>query len=127
MTPARNSTGEVGELNTVDQADEFDVIVLGAGPSGEVCSGRLAQAGVAVALVERELVVGDCSFYACMPSQALLRPGQAPAETRRVQGAAQAVSGPLDVRAGLARPARSSTSATTRSSCRVVAIELAQA
>ena len=51
-------------------AEEFDVVVLGAGPAGEVCAGRLGEAGLSVALVERELVGGECSFYACMPSKA---------------------------------------------------------
>ncbi len=82
---------------------QFDVVVVGAGPAGEVCAGRLAEAGQRVALVERELVGGECSFYACMPSKALLRPAQALAEARRVQGAAQAVSGTLDVAAALRR------------------------
>jgi pyruvate/2-oxoglutarate dehydrogenase complex dihydrolipoamide dehydrogenase (E3) component len=81
----------------------FDVVVLGAGPAGEVCAGRLAQAGVDVAVVEQHLVGGECAYYACMPSKALLRPGQAVAQARRVRGAAEAVSGPLDVRAVLDR------------------------
>jgi dihydrolipoamide dehydrogenase len=81
----------------------FDAIVLGAGPAGEVAAGRLADNGLAVAVVEPHLVGGECSFYACMPSKALLRPGELLAEARRVPGAAEAVSGDLDAAAVLAR------------------------
>ena len=82
---------------------EFDVIVVGAGPGGEVCAGRLADADLSVALVEQDLIGGECSFYACMPSKELLRPAQVLAEACRVEGAAQAVTGKLDVDAVLAR------------------------
>jgi dihydrolipoamide dehydrogenase len=79
---------------------EFDVVVIGAGAPGEVIAGRLGEAGVDVAIVEERLVGGECSFYACMPSKALLRPGELAAEARRVPGVA---TGALDVDAVLAR------------------------
>ena len=82
---------------------EFDVIVIGAGPAGEVLAGRLADRGHATAIVESHLVGGECSFYACMPSKALLRPAELLAEAQRVPGVREAVSGELDAGAVLSR------------------------
>jgi len=79
---------------------EFDVVVIGAGAPGEVIAGRLGEAGVSVAIVEERLVGGECSFYACMPSKALLRPLEIRAEAARVKGVEV---GALDVPAVLAR------------------------
>jgi dihydrolipoamide dehydrogenase len=82
---------------------KFDVVVVGAGPAGEVAAGRLAGGGLTVAIVEDRLVGGECSFWACMPSKALLRPYEALEEARRVPGAAEAITGRLDVQAVLDR------------------------
>jgi dihydrolipoamide dehydrogenase len=87
----------------MSEEHEVDVVVLGAGPSGEVLAGRLADRDLKVAIVEDRLVGGECSYWGCMPSKALLRPAQALDEARRVPGAAEAVTGDLDVGAVLAR------------------------
>lgn len=93
----------------MDGADKFDVVVIGAGSTGENAAdyahrpGRAtdgsAREPLSVALVESALVGGDCSYYACMPSKALLRGPETLAEARAVQGAAGAVTGSLDVAA----------------------------
>lgn len=77
----------------------YDVIVLGAGPVGENVADRVRAAGLSVAVVESELVGGECSYWACMPSKALLRPVIARADARRVPGLRAAVEGPLDTAA----------------------------
>ncbi|MFB7418352.1 dihydrolipoyl dehydrogenase family protein [Streptomyces sp. NPDC056121] len=80
----------------------YDVIVIGAGPVGENVAERARAAGLSTVIVERELLGGECSFWACDPSKALLRPVVARADARRVPGLGQAAAGPLDVEAVLA-------------------------
>ncbi|MGW6919380.1 dihydrolipoyl dehydrogenase family protein [Kitasatospora sp. NPDC054939] len=89
---------------TPDGTDAYDVIVLGAGPTGENVADRAVAAGLRTVIVESELVGGECSYWACMPSKALLRPAAALAQARAVAGAREAVGGAgLDAAAVLAR------------------------
>jgi pyruvate/2-oxoglutarate dehydrogenase complex dihydrolipoamide dehydrogenase (E3) component len=81
----------------------YDVIIIGAGPIGQTAADRGCAAGLSVAVVERELVGGECSYWACIPSKAMLRPVVAVADARRVAGARQAVTGPVDAAAVFAR------------------------
>ncbi|WP_344609552.1 NAD(P)/FAD-dependent oxidoreductase [Streptomyces glaucus] len=81
---------------TETESIEYDVVVLGAGPVGENVADRTRAAGLSTAVVESELVGGECSYWACMPSKALLRPVIARADARRVPGLRRSVRGPLD-------------------------------
>ena len=86
-----------------DAPRSYDVVVIGAGPVGENVADRTQAAGLSTVVVESELVGGECSYWACMPSKALLRPVVARADARRVPGLSGAVAGPLDAAAVLAR------------------------
>ncbi|UXY31381.1 dihydrolipoyl dehydrogenase family protein [Streptomyces sp. HUAS TT20] len=88
---------------TETESIAYDVVVLGAGPVGENVADRTRAAGLSTAVVESELVGGECSYWACMPSKALLRPVIARADARRLPGLSQAAQGPLDTAAVLAR------------------------
>ncbi|WP_223587395.1 NAD(P)/FAD-dependent oxidoreductase [Microbacterium sp. OVT16B] len=88
---------------TAEKTDEYDLIVLGGGPVGENVADRAVQGGLTAIIVESELVGGECSYWACMPSKALLRSAQALRAARHVGGAAEAVTGELDVAAVFAR------------------------
>jgi dihydrolipoamide dehydrogenase len=86
----------VADLASEKVKDAYDVVVLGAGPVGENVAERAHAAGLDVAIVERELIGGECAYWACIPSKALLRPVLAVADAQRVDGARQEVSGSAD-------------------------------
>lgn len=81
----------------------FDVIVIGAGPTGENVASRAVRGGLTAAIVESNLVGGECSYFACIPSKVLLRSSAALEAARRVNGAKQAITVSLDANAVLAR------------------------
>ncbi|MEU5903065.1 NAD(P)/FAD-dependent oxidoreductase [Micromonospora sp. NPDC047527] len=82
---------------------EYDVVVIGAGPVGENVADRVVKGGLTAAIVERELVGGECSYWACMPTKALLRSASALRAARQLPGAREAVTGDLDAAAVLSR------------------------
>ncbi len=88
---------------TETESIAYDVVIIGAGPVGENVADRTRAAGLSTAVVESELVGGECSYWACMPSKALLRPVIARADARRLPGLSAAVQGPLDAAAVTAR------------------------
>ena len=83
--------------------DTFDVVVIGAGPAGENVADRVIKAGLSAVVIESGLVGGECSYWACMPSKALLRPGEALRMVKRVPGAREAITGEIDLAESLKR------------------------
>jgi pyruvate/2-oxoglutarate dehydrogenase complex dihydrolipoamide dehydrogenase (E3) component len=83
-------------------ADRYDAVVIGAGVAGEVCAEELASGDMKVAICERELVAGECGYWACVPSKTLIRPGEVISEARQAPGAREAVTGPIDISKALA-------------------------
>jgi len=91
------------DVNTSTDVKEYDLIVIGAGAIGENVADRAVQGGLSALLIEAELVGGECSYWACMPSKALLRPAEAVHAAQHVDGAKEAVTGEIDVEAVLKR------------------------
>jgi pyruvate/2-oxoglutarate dehydrogenase complex dihydrolipoamide dehydrogenase (E3) component len=83
--------------------NEYDLIVIGAGPAGEHAVGRATKAGLSTLLIETELFGGECSYWACIPSKALLRPPQILRDAAKVPGAREAITGAVDTQSALAR------------------------
>src|ERR1700757_3580650 len=90
-----NTPAQVGAESGADGV--YDVIVLGAGPVGQNVADRARAAGLSVAVIERELVGGECSYWGCIPSKTLLRPIIAVADARRIDGAREAVNWGINV------------------------------
>ena len=88
-----------GKCSIKSATREYDVIVIGAGSTGENVADRAVRGGLTAAIVESDLVGGECSYWACMPSKSLLRPGSALRGARSVRGAREAVTGKLDITA----------------------------
>jgi pyruvate/2-oxoglutarate dehydrogenase complex dihydrolipoamide dehydrogenase (E3) component len=82
-------------------SERFDVVIIGVGPTGGHMAGHLVDGGLKVAVVERELLGGECSYWACIPSKTLLRPGEIVSQARQAPGAREAISGQIDVKAAL--------------------------
>lgn len=97
MTENSNISADAGADN------DYDVLVIGAGPAGENAADVAARSGLRVGIIERELVGGECSYWGCMPSKALLRPGEAYRSLQRTPGLREGVEGGIDIEAALER------------------------
>src|ERR1700694_3673015 len=91
----RTQENELSAVAPSEPGNVYDMVVLGAGPVGQNVADRVRAAGLSVAVVERELVGGECSYWGCVPSKALLRPILAVADARHVRGAREAIVAPI--------------------------------